>query len=98
MGYSPRGSKESDVTERLHLHLHFHPRKLLGNPSGTNILMEESRVCPRHELGPQKCTVVSKNPASEVREAWCPILALLLAGWVTLEKSLNLSGPHFLHL
>ena len=59
--------------------------------------MEESRVCPRHELGPQKCTVVSKNPASEVREAWCPILALLLAGWVTLEKSLNLSGPHFLH-
>ena len=24
MGYSPRGRKESDTTERLHFHFHFH--------------------------------------------------------------------------
>lgn len=54
--------------------------------------MEESSVCPRHESGPQECTVVSKNPASEVRQAWSLILALLLAGCVTLEKSPNLAG------
>lgn len=39
-----------------------------------------------------------KNPASEVRQTWLLILALLLAGCVTLGKSLDLSGPHFLHL
>ena len=25
-GYSPRGHKESDTTERLHTHRHYHPK------------------------------------------------------------------------
>lgn len=42
--------------------------------------------------------MVNKNPDSKVRQTWILILALLLAGCVTLGKSLNLSGLQFLHL
>ena len=27
MGYSPRGRKESDMTERLHFHFHFYSQR-----------------------------------------------------------------------
>lgn len=62
-------------------------RRLRGDP----------RACSTPELGPQRCTILGKNPDSEARQTWVLLLALPLASCVILGKSLNLSGLHVLH-
>ena len=74
MGYSPRGCKESDMTERLTLSLHF--LSLLGYCSQKIWGIIKERTESRRESKPPFFSPLSQNGGTSTPEKLCSLMAV----------------------